>query len=120
GLGHAQLTAAERHFAIGEVSFDDQGRSRVMLVDRGLLRVYDEFDSGLLLGAEMIGPHNEHLAHLLAWVIQLRRTVYEVLELPFYHPVIEEGVRTALRDLKRALGRGPKPPPNCLDCGPGG
>lgn len=120
GLGYAQLTAAERHFAIGEVSFEDQGRSRVMLVNRGLLRVYGEFDSGLLLGAEMIGPHNEHLAHLLAWVIQLRRTVDEVLELPFYHPVIEEGVRTALRDLKRALGRGPKPPPNCLDCGPGG
>jgi len=26
-------------------------------------------------------------------------TVFEVLQLPFYHPVVEEGLRTALRDL---------------------
>jgi dihydrolipoamide dehydrogenase len=26
-------------------------------------------------------------------------TIQEMLEMPFYHPVIEEGLRTALRDL---------------------
>jgi dihydrolipoamide dehydrogenase len=26
-------------------------------------------------------------------------TVAEMLEMPFYHPVVEEGLRTALRDL---------------------
>jgi dihydrolipoamide dehydrogenase len=119
GSQYARLTGEERHFAIGAVSFEDQGRSRVMRVNRGFLRVYGEFDTGLLLGAEMIGPDHEHLAHLLAWVIQMRMSVGEVLELPFYHPVIEEGLRTALRDLQRALGRGPRPPPNCLDCAPG-
>ena len=119
GQRHAQLVADKIDFAIGEVSFEDQGRSRVMLVNQGLLRVYGEKGSGLLLGAEMIGPSNEHLAHLLAWTIQLRKTVGEVLELPFYHPVIEEGLRTALRKLNEALGMGPHPPLRCIDCGPG-
>lgn len=119
GQRHQELVAANIDFAVGEVSFEDQGRSRVMLVNQGLLRVYGENGTGRLLGAEMIGPENEHLAHLLAWVIQMRMTVGEVLELPFYHPVIEEGLRSALRLLNKTLGLGPKPPPHCIDCGPG-
>jgi dihydrolipoamide dehydrogenase len=119
GQRYSQLVAARVDFAIGEVSFEDQGRSRVMLVNRGLLRIYGEKGTGLILGAEMFGPEIEHIAHLLAWVIQLRKTVGEVLELPFYHPVIEEGLRTALRHLNEALGMGPHPPMRCIDCGPG-
>jgi dihydrolipoamide dehydrogenase len=82
----------------GRVSFDDQGRARVMQRNRGRLHVYAEIGSGLLLGAEMIAPDGEHLAHLLAWAHQLQLTVAEMLRLPFYHPVVEEGLRTALRD----------------------
>ena len=82
----------------GSVSFDDQGRARVMQRNRGRLHVYAEIGTGLLLGAEMIGPDAEHLAHLIAWARQLDLTIAEMLTLPFYHPVVEEGLRTALRD----------------------
>lgn len=93
-------------FAIGKVSFDNQGRSRVMLQNRGLLRVYGEYGTGRFLGAEMIAPRAEHLAHLLAWACQNRMTVEQMLDMPFYHPVVEEGVRTALRDLAASLAKG--------------
>lgn len=93
-------------FGIGAVSFANQGRSRVMLQNRGMLRVYGEYGTGRFLGAEMIGPRAEHLAHLLAWAVQSRMTVEQMLEMPFYHPVIEEGVRTALRDLAASLAKG--------------
>jgi dihydrolipoamide dehydrogenase len=94
-------------FAVGEVSFEDQGRSRVMLQNRGLLRVYGEYGSGRFLGAEMIAPRAEHYAHTLAWACQECMTVARMLEMPFYHPVIEEGVRTALRHLATELEKGP-------------
>ncbi len=87
----------------GQVSFADQGRSRVMLRHRGLLHVYAAREDGRLLGAEMIGPEAEHLAHLLAWAHQLQLTIPQILELPFYHPVVEEGLRTALRDAASQL-----------------
>ncbi|UVW28633.1 dihydrolipoyl dehydrogenase [Massilia sp. H6] len=93
-------------FAVGQVSFANQGRSRVMLQNKGLLRVYAEFGSCRFLGAEMIAPRAEHLAHTLSWACQMRMTVEQMLEMPFYHPVIEEGVRTALRDLARCLAEG--------------
>ncbi|WP_323814761.1 dihydrolipoyl dehydrogenase [Cellvibrio sp. NN19] len=106
-------------YAIGEVSYEKQGRAQVINKNRGLLRIYAEQGTGLLLGAEMFGPAAEHIAHQLAWVIQLRLTVQQVLDLPFYHPVLEEGVRTALRDLNRKLRLGVISENTCLDCGPG-
>jgi dihydrolipoyl dehydrogenase len=94
GYGEAQAT----RFVTGVVSFDDQGRARVMQRNRGRLHVYAEIGTGAFLGAEMIGPDAEHLAHLLAWARQLDLTIAQMLALPFYHPVVEEGMRTALRD----------------------
>ncbi len=92
-----------RNVVIGEVSFEDQGRSRVMLKNQGLLRVYADGLSGRFLGAEMVGPRAEHIGHLLAWAHQANMTIADMLAMPFYHPVIEEGLRTALRDADRQL-----------------
>ncbi|PKF63073.1 dihydrolipoyl dehydrogenase [Psychromonas sp. psych-6C06] len=106
-------------FETGTVSFEDQGRSRVMLKNKGLLHIYAEHGTGRLLGAEMIGPQAEHLAHLLAWAHQNRMTISQMLDMPFYHPVIEEGVRTALRDLNAKLKLGTAMINQCMECGPG-
>ena len=107
GASYKELCASgQPKFAIGKVSFENQGRSRVMLQNHGLLRVYGEYGTCRFLGAEMIGPRAEHLAHLLAWARQSRLTVAQMLDMPFYHPVVEEGVRTALRDLAEQLEKG--------------
>jgi len=90
-------------FATGQVSFEDQGRSRILLRNKGLLNVYGDLATGRFLGAEMLAPAAEHLAHLLAWALQNKMTVAELLKMPFYHPVIEEGLRTALHDLSVKL-----------------
>jgi len=110
-FGEPQMAVVGRRYAdlrrgchvTGEVSFEDQGRSRVMLRNRGLAHVYAEIGSGRVLGAELMGPDAEHLAHLLAWGIQAGMTVQKMLEMPFYHPVVEEGLRTALRDAQSRL-----------------
>ena len=119
GASFAELTARGAPFAIGAASFEDQGRSRVMRKNAGAIRVYGDPASGQFLGAEMIGPAAEHIGHLLAWSAQRGDTVQQMLDSPFYHPVVEEGVRTALRHLNRNLGMGPVPVERCLDCGPG-
>lgn len=102
-VGVSWKQAEAQHPIVGRVSFEDQGRSRMMAQNKGCLHVYADRESGRLLGAEMIAPAGEHLAHLLAWVHQLGLTIPQVLALPFYHPVIEEGLRTALRDAAAQL-----------------
>jgi dihydrolipoamide dehydrogenase len=47
----------------------------------------------------MIAPRGEHLAHLLAWAIEQRMTVGDMLRMPFYHPVIEGALKAALSQL---------------------
>ncbi len=120
GHSYGELDKLPCDYAIGEVDFEGQGRSRVMLKNSGLLRVYGEYGTGLFLGAEMIGPRMEHISHLLAWAHQQRMTVPDMLDMPFYHPVVEEGLRSALRDLNTKLHLGPVMPRRCMDCGPGG
>ena len=119
GASHAELCASGIAFETGRVSFDDQGRSRVMGRNQGALHVYAEASTGRFLGAEMLGPAAEHIGHLLAWSAQRGDTVQQMLDSPFYHPVVEEGLRAALRQLQRALRMGPVPVERCLDCGPG-
>ncbi|MFG6487745.1 dihydrolipoyl dehydrogenase [Roseateles sp. BYS78W] len=116
GASYAELMAAGVAFDTGRVSFSDQGRSRVMLVNRGGLHVYAERGTGRLLGAEMIGPAAEHIGHLLAWSVQRGDTVQQMLDSPFYHPVVEEGLRTALRQLSSDLHLPSPPIESCLDC----
>jgi dihydrolipoamide dehydrogenase len=84
------------NICVGEADFREQGRAVIMSQDAGLLRVYAHRRTGELLGAQLAAPDGEHLAHLLAMAIQRGMTVFEALETPFYHPVLEEGLKHAL------------------------
>ncbi len=92
-----------KNAAIGEVSFRGQGRSRIHQMNQGLVRLYADRASHRFLGAEMFGPRMEHMGHLLSWAVQAEMSVETMLDMPFYHPVFEEGLRTGLRDLKAKL-----------------
>lgn len=86
---------------------DDIGRARIDGRPAGILRVYGRRSDTVIVGGEMFGPQVEHLAHLLAWAVQLKMTLEDILRLPFYHPTLEEGLRTALRDLRGQIGQPP-------------
>lgn len=90
-------------YITGAVNFARQGRARAGQRNDGRLCVYADKATGRLLGAELCAPGGEHLAHLLALAIGQKMTVAGLLGMPFYHPVLEEGLRTALRDAARQL-----------------
>ncbi|MEX2467869.1 MAG: dihydrolipoyl dehydrogenase [Gemmatimonadota bacterium] len=92
--------------AIGSADFSQQARAKTAERAEGLLRIYADKTSGRLTGSEMCIPGAEHLSHLLALAIHRELTVHDLLEMPFYHPVLEEGLRGALRDLARAVPSG--------------
>lgn len=118
-VGHTHAELSDCSIAIGQVDYDDQGRAKVMAVNAGRVRIYADAVDGRLLGAELFGPRVEHTGHLLAWAIQSRMTVLDALSMPFYHPCVEEGIRTALRDLAAALRMADPVEVMCIDCGPG-
>jgi dihydrolipoamide dehydrogenase len=97
-LGLTYKQASQQRSVIGESSYERQGRARVIDQPHGWVRVYVEASGKQLLGAEMFGPGVEHTAHLLAWAVQAKLPMLEILRMPVYHPTLEEGIRSALRD----------------------
>lgn len=81
----------------------NNGRAIVNGTDRGTLVLAANKETKQLLGAELFMADAEHLAHMLAWVIQQKMTVMEILRLPFYHPVMEEALQSALRNLAKEV-----------------
>lgn len=90
-------------YVIGKVSFDNQGRSRIMGVNCGLLHIYACKQTDKVLGASMVGPAAEYIGHILATAITNDICVKQLLDTPFYHPTILEGLRTALRDVQHKM-----------------
>jgi dihydrolipoamide dehydrogenase len=101
-VGQRFMDLTTGSYAAGRASFADQGRSRIMGVNRGMISLYCDLQTGCFLGAEILGPQAEHLAHLLAWAHQQTLTIDEMLRMPFYHPVIEESIRTALHACRKS------------------
>jgi dihydrolipoamide dehydrogenase len=86
----------ESKTAIAEMQFGPVGRALIIGKNRGVLRVYVNKADGLVLGAAMACVKGEHLAHLLAWSIQQGLSVFDMLKMHYYHPVIEEALQGAL------------------------
>lgn len=103
GLSHKQLLQNHILFATGKVSYERQGRALVLGKNKGAVEVYVDVQSRKLLGAELFVESAEHMAHLLSWLIAEGLTIDEILAKPFYHPTLEEGLRTALVNALKQL-----------------
>jgi dihydrolipoyl dehydrogenase len=101
GKRHTELDL--EHDIVETVDFVHQARAKVLGKNRGRGRLYADA-RGKLIGAELLGPSVEHLGHLLAWVVQRGLTAAQVLELPFYHPVVEEALLGTLRKIASRAG----------------
>lgn len=103
GLSFKQLESDKIPFVTGYVSYAQQGRAQVLGKNYGALEVYIHAESRKILGAELLMTSAEHLAHLLCWMITEDLTLDHLLAKPFYHPTLEEGLRTALKHARRQL-----------------
>ncbi|WP_042248364.1 dihydrolipoyl dehydrogenase [Paracoccus sp. PAMC 22219] len=91
----------------GRSDYSDQGRARAEARAEGVVTLYADAQ-GRLSGADLCCPGADHLGHLLAWSVQSGATATGLLSMPFYHPTLEEGLKTALRQICRDT-RQPEP-----------
>ncbi len=101
GMNYADLDQDKT--VIGQINLAPVGRAHIMAKNRGMIRLYADKETGLLLGSEMASVSGENLAHLVCWCIEQKMTVADILKMPFYHPVIEEAFQAALYDLDKKL-----------------
>ncbi|MBI9092790.1 MAG: dihydrolipoyl dehydrogenase [Desulfobacterium sp.] len=110
GLSYRELTDRGMAFVTGNASWEKLGRARMILGKAaGIARVYADKKDGRLLGAELMAPAGEHMAHLLSWAIGAGLTAADALAMPFYHPVPEEALWDALSQISKQTN---DPPPD--------
>jgi len=108
-VGQRLSELAPAHTIIGTARTSTNGRSRILTDAEGILRIYADKTRATILGASMIGARAEHVAQFLALAIDNELTIYELLAAPFYHPVVEETIQSALQDIARQLEPSPYP-----------
>jgi dihydrolipoamide dehydrogenase len=102
GLSYRELTARGVAFVTGNASWEELGRARMILGKAaGIARIYANRKDGRLLGAELVAPAGEHMAHLLSWAVGAGLTAADALAMPFYHPVLEEALRSAFGQIMK-------------------
>ena len=115
-VGKSAASLKDQAIETGITSFANQGRARAGQRNLGKIALYVQPSDGKLLGAELCAPAGEHMAHLLGLAVTRGLTVHDLLAMPIYHPVLEEGLRTALRDAAKKSGG--KPESDLAHCPP--
>ena len=95
--------ANNENVVVGEMRMGPVGRALIMGKNKGVMRIYVDKTNARLLGATLVAVKGEHIGHLLSWSIQQDLTVYDILRLPFYHPVIEEALQACFYDVLSKL-----------------
>jgi dihydrolipoamide dehydrogenase len=87
----------------GCADYARQGRAKVIGEAHGICELHASRADGKLTGAALCIPGGEHIAQQLAWAIAAGLTATQLLDRPFYHPTLEEGLKAALRQICRQV-----------------
>jgi dihydrolipoamide dehydrogenase len=88
---------------VGAARMSDGPRHRIYNDLQGRIQVYVNKRSGVLLGADIFGRGAEHMAHTLALALEHGLTITEILQMPVYHPSLEEVMKEALTKALKKL-----------------
>ena len=107
GLSYEEVKERARHgypFVSSEVRATE-GRYRITHQEGGILRLYCDEVSHVVLGAEMCLHDAGHLAHFLAQAIASERTVEQIYAMPYFSSSYEEIIKTAAEQALKNIAR---------------
>lgn len=104
GASEAELTAAGIPFAAASYPFNDHGKSMIMGVKEGFVKMIAHRETGEILGASVVGPEATELIHEVVIAMHYRSTVRQFMSIPHYHPTLSEIWTYPAEELADELG----------------
>ena len=91
-VGLTEKTAKERgvEFLSASYPFNDHGKSMIMEVRHGFVKLLADPKSGEIIGGAAVGPVGGELIHEIAVAMAARMTVAQFAAIPHYHPTLAE------------------------------
>lgn len=90
GLSAREAAAEGISFVSASYPFNDHGKSIIMGVKHGFVKLIAETKRGEIIGASIIGPHAADLIHELITLMHYHGTAAELAAIPHYHPTLAE------------------------------
>jgi dihydrolipoamide dehydrogenase len=108
GMTEAQAKAEGVDVIVGKHPFAAIGRALTMGETEGLVKLVASRTTGVLLGAQMIGPEVSELIGEITHAIEMGALVEDVALTPHYHPTLSEGILEAAHKLLHDIEKGGK------------
>jgi len=108
GLTEAEARVAGCDPVVGRYNFAAVGRALTMGESDGLVKLVADRASGVLLGAQMIGPEVSELIGEITLAIEMGALVADVALTPHYHPTLSEGIFEAAHALLESIEKAGK------------
>ena len=91
-VGLTEIEAKEKgiDYVTAKYPFNDHGKSMIMGVRFGFVKLLAEKTRGEIIGAEIIGPHASDLIHEQIAVMRYHGTAADLVAMPHYHPTLAE------------------------------
>jgi pyruvate/2-oxoglutarate dehydrogenase complex dihydrolipoamide dehydrogenase (E3) component len=90
GLTEKSARAAKRAYVAASYPFNDHGKSLIMDVKEGFVKLLADPASGEIIGGCCVGPVGGELIHEIIAAMYKRMTVHELAAMPHYHPTLAE------------------------------
>jgi len=90
GLTQKQARLRGIPYITASYPFNDHGKSIIMNVKEGFVRLLADPKSGEIIGGCCVGPHGGELIHEIIAAMCKHMTVRELAEMPHYHPTLAE------------------------------
>lgn len=103
GLSSKEAAAEGISFVSASYPFNDHGKSIIMGVKHGFVKLLAETKRGEIIGASLIGPHASDLIHELIVLMHYHGTAADLAAIPHYHPTLGEIVTYPAEDIVEQL-----------------
>jgi dihydrolipoamide dehydrogenase len=90
GLSENEAKEKGYNVHVGQASFAASGRAMSQLEDDGFVRLITDSDSGVILGAEIVGPHASDLISEAALALEMGATAEDLGFTVHPHPTLPE------------------------------
>jgi dihydrolipoamide dehydrogenase len=99
GLNEAQATAAGKQVKVGKFLFRALGKALTIGERTGFVKLVAEAESGVLLGAQMVGPYVPEIIAECTLAVRLGLPAKDIAETIHAHPTLPEATEEAAEDI---------------------
>jgi len=90
GLTEKRAHVKNIPYLVAKYRFDDHGKSMIMNIKDGFVKLLANPGDGEIIGGACVGPYGGELIHEITAAMHKRMTVAELAAMPHYHPTLAE------------------------------